>query len=313
MFDKHKLLISMSSTDNDSDVDLTEDLAVAKIVKENPVARKMVRYILSRGESQNSIITRNKLQSVIHEAAREENIAKPSFSKMFMDINAILYNVYGFELQGLPSKNNMNAGGNGSNSNTNKSMPEPLGHRAQKFILLNNVPHSKNFDDFKILQSAHTYEELIVNGEYIGDDIASGTSNTLESKLSTDRDLVYKGVLSVILCIVFFSKNNILHQELIKFLETFGIPSDGSKIAILNITIEDLIKSLEKREYIVRLEEKSDTDGEVISYRIGRRTQAELGLESLEKLVQEIMGLEKEQTKSLHDDIIKSIGDSYSI
>lgn len=94
----------MSSTDNDSDVDLTEDLAVAKIVKENPVARKMVRYILSRGESQNSIITRNKLQSVIHEAAREENIAKPSFSKMFMDINAILYNVYGFELQGLPSK-----------------------------------------------------------------------------------------------------------------------------------------------------------------------------------------------------------------
>ena len=68
MFDKHKLLISMSSTDNDSDVDLTEDLAVAKIVKENPVARKMVRYILSRGESQNSIITRNKLQSVIHEA-----------------------------------------------------------------------------------------------------------------------------------------------------------------------------------------------------------------------------------------------------
>ena len=56
----------MSSTDNDSDVDLTEDLAVAKIIRENPVARKVVRYILSRGESQNSIITRNKLQSVIH-------------------------------------------------------------------------------------------------------------------------------------------------------------------------------------------------------------------------------------------------------
>ncbi|CAI6443519.1 CMF_HP2_G0012210.mRNA.1.CDS.1 [Saccharomyces cerevisiae] len=59
---------------------------------------------------------------------------------MFADINAILYNVYGFELQGLPSKNNMNAGGNGSNNNTNKSMRlEPLGHRAQKFILLGTM------------------------------------------------------------------------------------------------------------------------------------------------------------------------------
>ena len=230
-------------------------------------------------------------------------------------INAILWNVYGFQLQGLQSKNNMNIGNNSgnNNNNTNKSMTEPMGHRAQKFILLNNVPYSKVFEDFKLLRSARTYEELVVNGEYIGDDIGLESSNTLESKLSTDQDLVYKGVLSVILCIIFFSKNNILHQELIKFLEAFGIPSDGSKISILNITIEDLIKTFERREYIVKLEEKSDTVGEVISYRIGRRTQAEFGLGSLEILVQEIMGLEKDQSKSLYDDIIKSIGDSYSI
>lgn len=139
----------MSSTDNDSDVDLTEDLAAVKIIKENPVARKVVRYILSRGESQNSIITRTKLQSVIHDTAREENIAKLSFSKMFMDTNAILNNVYGFELKGLPSRNNVSAGSN-SNNNANQSMVEPLGHRAQRFILLNNAPHLKNLENFKL-------------------------------------------------------------------------------------------------------------------------------------------------------------------
>ncbi|CAI4058760.1 hypothetical protein SKDZ_04G4880 [Saccharomyces kudriavzevii ZP591] len=303
----------MSSTDNDTDTDSTGDLAVLRIIRENPVARKAVRYVLSRAESQNSIITRNKLLSVIHDTAQEENAAKLSFGVMFMDINAILDNVYGFQLIGLPSKNNISTGGNSSNNNTNKSIDEPLGHRAQRFILLNNAPYLKNLDDFKLLQSVRTYDQLIVNGEYVGDDIGLESTNTLESKLSTDQDLVYKGVLSVVLCVIFFSKNNILHQELIKYLETFGIPSDGSKIPILNTPIEDLIKTLEKREYIAKLEEKSDTDGEVISYRIGRRTQAEFGLKSLEVLVQEIMGLEEDQSKSLHDDIVKSIGDSYSI
>ncbi|CAI4058776.1 Smc5-Smc6 complex subunit NSE3 SKDI_04G4990 [Saccharomyces kudriavzevii IFO 1802] len=303
----------MSSTDNDTDTDSTGDLAVLRIIRENPVARKAVRYVLSRAESQNSIITRNKLLSVIHDTAQEENAVKLSFGVMFMDINAILDNVYGFQLIGLPSKNNISTGGNSSNNNTNKSIDEPLGHRAQRFILLNNAPYLKNLDDFKLLQSVRTYDQLIVNGEYVGDDIGLESTNTLESKLSTDQDLVYKGVLSVVLCVIFFSKNNILHQELIKYLETFGIPSDGSKIPILNTPIEDLIKTLEKREYIAKLEEKSDTDGEVISYRIGRRTQAEFGLKSLEVLVQEIMGLEEDQSKSLHDDIVKSIGDSYSI
>ncbi|EHN03018.1 Nse3p [Saccharomyces cerevisiae x Saccharomyces kudriavzevii VIN7] len=283
----------MSSTDNDTDTDSTGDLAVLRIIRENPVARKAVRYVLSRAESQNSIITRNKLLSVIHDTAQEENAAKLSFGVMFMDINAILDNVYGFQLIGLPSKNNISTGGNSSNNNTNKSIDEPLGHRAQRFILLNNAPYLKNLDDFKLLQSVRTYDQLIVNGEYVGDDIGLESTNTLESKLSTDQDLVYKGVLSVVLCVIFFSKNNILHQELIKYLETFGIPSDGSKIPILNTPIEDLIKTLEKREYIAKLEEKSDTDGEVISYRIGRRTQAEFGLKSLEVLVQEIMGLEE--------------------
>lgn len=315
------ILIGMSSTDNDSDSDLTEDLAALKTIKENPVARKVVRYILSRGESQNSIITRTKLQSVIHDAAQEENVTKLSFSKMFMDINTILDNIYGFQLTGLPSKNSISTGGNNNNTtatnnnntSANKLMDEPLGHRSQRFILLNNAPYLKSFDDFKLLQSIRTYEELVVNGEYVGDDIGLESSNTLESKLSTDQDLAYKGILTVILCIIFFSKNNILHQELIKILETFGIPSDGSKIPILNSTIDDLIKALERREYIIKLEEKSDTDGEVISYRIGRRTQAEFGLGSLEILVQEIMGLEEEQARSLRDDIVKSVGDSYSI
>ncbi|EJS42264.1 nse3p [Saccharomyces arboricola H-6] len=303
----------MSSTDDDSNADATEDLVTLKIIRENPVARRVVRYILSKGESQNSILTRTKLQSVIHDAAQEENVTKLSFSKMFMDINAILNNVYGFQLTGLPSKNSISTGNNNNNNNTNKTADEPLGHRAQRFILLNDIPFSKDFNDLKLSQSIRTYEEQIVNGEYIGDDIGLESSNTLENKLSTDQDLVYKGVLSVTLCIIFFSRNNILHQELVKFLETFGIPSDGTKIPILNTTVDDVIKLFEKREYITKLEEKSDTDGDVIAYRIGRRTQAEFGLRSLEKLVQEVMGLEEEQSKSLHDDIAKSIGDSYSI
>ncbi|CCD24055.1 Smc5-Smc6 complex subunit NSE3 NDAI_0C03950 [Naumovozyma dairenensis CBS 421] len=285
--------------------------------KTNTVAIMAVRYLLSSAESQNTIITQSKLKTVLRDIYSQQKISNIPFNKVFAEINNILGDVYGYELKGLPSKivnNNVTNSNNNSNKNPGnrtKEVEEALGYRATCYILVNKMPYLKNFDEFKLLQSIRTYEDLVVDGQYVGDDVGLENLNTLENKLSVDQDLVFKGLLSVILCIVLFSKNNILHQELLSALEKFGVPTDGTKIPILKWSIDDLMKNLEKKEYLVKLEEKSDIEGSLILYRIGRRTQAEFGLDSLLMLVQEIMNLDGPEAEGLKEDIQKSIGDAY--
>ncbi|CCC70731.1 hypothetical protein NCAS_0F02470 [Naumovozyma castellii] len=274
------------------------------------VARKAVRYILSTAESQNTIISDAKLKKTLAEMYKEENVGKTiSFNTMFIEINKILGDVYGYELKGLQAKIAANA--TKSTQSKSKDLIEFIDSRAKHFILLNKMPYLNNFDEFKLLQSIRTYEDLIVNGEYVGDDMGLESSNTLESKLNVDQDLVFKGLLSVVLCAIIFSKNNILHQELLTHLEKFGVPTDGNRIPVINWNIDELMKILERREYVTKMEEKSDVAGEVILYRIGRRTQVEFDLDSLTALVKEVTGLDGPQAEGIREDVKKSVGDAY--
>lgn len=273
------------------------------------VARKVVRFILSNIESQNTILSRNRLQNVIREVSQQENCVRVSFTLLFDEINKILRDVYGYELRGLPPR--FSGSTVASSAGQTTGLDEQSNAKAQHFIVLNDMPFIASLDNFKLGQSVKTYEELIVNGEYVGDDMSFESENTVNTKLNVDQDLALKGLLSVILCIILFSKNNILQGELTKYLEAFGVPIDGSKIPILKLSIEELLKLLDRLEYIVKLEEKSDMEGDTVSYRIGRRTQAEFELDSLVTLVQEVMGLSEGQYSTLKEDIEKSIADSY--
>ena len=271
------------------------------------VARSAVRFLLSLKESYNNVITRTRLQNVIKEVSRRENCPRFTFKQIYEVINLILMDIYGYTLHALPPKPNFQKNNKLDDSNEDKK-----GHRAEHFILLNKLPDAPNFNEFKLLQNIHVYDETVIDEEYMGNDMSLPSNNTLENKLSVDQDTVMHGLIGVTLIIILFSKNNILHQELMNKLNTFGVPTDGTKIPILNWTIEEFLKMLERREYIIKLEEKSDLEEESILYRIGRRTQAEFTLENLTAMVREITGLDSQQAPSLIDDIKLSIGDAYN-
>ncbi|CCF58298.1 hypothetical protein KAFR_0E01440 [Kazachstania africana CBS 2517] len=270
------------------------------------VARKVVRFIMSQVESQNTILSRAKLMDVVKNASQQENATRIRFDDMFTAINNILFDVYGYELKGLRNRP-VTSQTSATTINATEEIPD---HKASQFLVLNNLPFLRNFDELKILQSVRTYEDLIQNGEYTGDDMGAESVNTFASKLNVDQDLAYNGILSVILCIILFSSNHILHQDLLKQMEKFGIPTDGTAIPIVQLTIDDLLKTLERRQYIVKLEEKSDVVGDVVLYRIGRRTQAEFDQSSLVQLVREVMGVAYDDT--IKHDIRKIVGDAYA-
>lgn len=262
--------------DDNSDVDTK---AVA-------VARRVVRFLLSRTESQSTIISKNALQNVIRDISRQENCERVPFDVLIQQVSKILEDVFGYELQRLAD------GGNSTS-------------KAQRYILLNTLKPLPGVNELLIDMSQRAYEHYVAM-----DQNSTPCRNTLDNDLH-DEDLAFKGVLSVVLCIILFSKNHILQQELLSHLESFGIPIDGTKIPILNCTIDELLKTMDKREYLSKIQDSSDIQGETISYRIGKRTQSEFGLDSLVLLVQSVMGLSKDQYPSLKDDIAKNIADSY--
>lgn len=278
------------------------------------IARRLVRYILAYAESQNTIMNRERLSKALRDFYKEENSKSVPFSIIFEHVNQILFDTYGYELRGISSK--AKTSGNlitsGNNSNESEIVDEPqLGAKATHFILLNKLPYLKNFDEFKLEQSIDNYNEMVDQDEYLGDDMERASLNTLENKLGTDQEFAFNGITLIVLCIILFSKNNVLHQELVSYIKSFGVPIDGTDIPILKCSLDELLKTLEKKEYIVKLEETSDIEGSVVMYRIGRRTKYEFDIKSLIRLVEEVMGLSSEQSETLKADIQKTIGDAY--
>ncbi|CAL9734556.1 non-structural maintenance of chromosome element 3 [Monosporozyma servazzii] len=272
------------------------------------VARSAIRFLLSQAEASNTVITRSKLQSVIKDISRKENCSRFPFKEMYDVINMILMDIYGYYLHALPPRST----GQRNQTNPVTSTEENPSHRSDHFILLKKLPAAHNFDKFKSIQNSSVYGETIVNEEYVGDDMSLPSNSTLGNRLGVDQDMVMQGLLGVTLTIILFSKNNILHQELMNKLKSFGIPIDGTRIPILNLTIDEFLKVIERGEYIVKLAEKSDLEEESIVYSVGRRTQAEFPLESLTGMVREITGLDSQQAPTLMEDIQLSIGDAYT-
>ncbi|GAV56148.1 hypothetical protein ZYGR_0BA00540 [Zygosaccharomyces rouxii] len=279
------------------------------------VSRKVVRFILSNCESQNTIIAKGRLQNVAKEYANQENCTRIPFSTLLSEVNSILEDIYGYNLVGLPPKagTNMvasqNVGNNTSNANINNK-DDKSGTKASRFILLNTMKNISELDEVLLDQSASLYKDVLRDENYVQENFNS--SSTVGNTLSTHQDLIFKGLLTVVICIIVFSKNNILQQELFQYLESYGVPTDGSKIPILNWNIDEFVKTLDKREYVVRMEQNSDIEGNITSYRIGRRTQQEFDIDALVEMMRQVLGLDANQNPHLKEDIKKNIGDSYA-
>lgn len=291
------------------------------------VAMRLTRFVLSQCESQNTIITRDKLVQNFREFNKEENSKGVTFDKAYTKMNDILSDTFGYNIVSIdpkktnkPGKKEINKPDNknpeGKVNKTEDSKPNKLGSRGTHFILLNVLPYMKYFEQFKMDQSIMLYNETIDQEEYIGGDMDESSRNVLENRFSSDQIQVQRGLTCLFICIILLSKNNILHQEMTMHLSRFGIPTDGTHIPIIDMSLEELTKILDKKEYIMKLEERSQGDnsgnanGNAITiYRIGRRTKHEFTVDALVHMVEETMGIQADDT--LRKEIEKTVGDSY--
>lgn len=305
----------MEMDQNDYEEDSRIDIEEYIDDKTTLVARKVVRFILSSCESQNTIVAKGRLQNAAKEYAHQENCARIPFNTLISEVNNILEDIYGYNLVGLPPKLGANVGAS-QNTGTNNSNPngnhkdEKSVTKASRFILLNTMRNVPELDDLLLDQSSSLYRSVLLDENYTQENLNS--SGTVGNTLGTQQDLVFKGLLTVVICIVVFSKNNILQQELFQYLESYGVPTDGSKIPILNWTIDEFVKTLDRREYVVRTEQNSDVEGNITSYRIGRRTQQAFDLDALVEMMRQVLGLDANQNPLLKEDIKKNIGDAYA-
>ncbi|QLL33434.1 hypothetical protein HG536_0E03450 [Torulaspora globosa] len=269
------------------------------------VAGKLVRFIMSVAESQNTTISRSRLQKRAKEISEKEECGSVSFNEVLKEVNRMLGDIYGYELKNLPPRSVNLTGRQAATQDQSASKP-------QHYILLDNKRPMTNLDDLIFSQQVNNYMQMIQDGQYIGGRLNYETTHTLNNKLGCDSDIALKGLLCIILCVVLFSKNHVLQQELCEHLESFGVATDGSNIPIVNLSFPELLRLFEKQEYLIKEVERSGPELDVEIYRIGRRTQVEFPLESLVHLVMDLMSVTDEQAPGLRQDIERNIADSYA-
>ncbi|KAM3160648.1 MAGE domain-containing protein [Lachancea thermotolerans] len=290
------------------------------------VAKRVLRRFLSLCESQSTIISRTKLSTIIREVSSEENTRTVKFGAIYKAMNSLLQNSFGYQLWGLYSKPPKNTKGGKRPVPSRDHTPENneinsgggavnLKERAQFFMLVSDLPKAPTaFRSLLLEEGTKLYDDRIVDDDYIGNDLSMLPEDSFENAVATDESLVAQGLTFVVLVLILFSKNSILHQELVQHLLKFGIPQDGQKIPVLDITLNDFLSLLIKREYIHRTDERAQDGAQEVSfYRIGRKTQLEFDKKSLLAMCFKIMEPDAAQMAQLEKSIDLSIADAYGV
>ncbi|CUS23708.1 LAQU0S11e02476g1_1 [Lachancea quebecensis] len=288
------------------------------------VAKRVLRRFLSLCESQSTIISRAKLSTIIREVSSEENTRTIKFGAIYKAMNSLLRNSFGYQLWGLYSKPSKSTKGGKRSGTSRDHTPEDtefgnngnavnLKEKAHFFMLVSDLPEAPvAFRSLLLEEGAKLYEDRFVDDNYIGNDLSMQAQDSFENAVATDESLVAQGLTFVILVLILFSKNSILHQELVQHLLKFGIPQDGQNIPVIDMTLNEFLNLLIKREFIHRTEERAqDGTQEVSFYRIGRKTQLEFDKKSLLAMCFEIMEPDAAQMAQLEKSIELSIADAY--
>ncbi|SCV05563.1 LANO_0H10242g1_1 [Lachancea nothofagi CBS 11611] len=286
----------MSQVDVDYDRDLDSSLL--------SVSRGVVRHVLSLCVSQSSVITRSKLSLLIRTVASKEAGGRFKFASVYNRMNCIFKDTFGYELVGVSARNSQSEAANSNN----------LGDKAQAFMLVTNLPEPPAaFQALLLQEGCQIYKSRVVDDEYIGCDLQMISESVMQKSVSTEAQLVSQGLTFVVLAVVLFSKNNVLLQELTHSLQKFGVPVNEGRIPVLEMTLEDFLNQLVKRDYLHRIEERArDGAQEAVFFRVGSRTQVEFDKSALIGMCSELMELGPEQIQRLETTIDLSIGDSYN-
>lgn len=280
------------------------------------VACRTVGYVLSVSEQGSSVISRGKLQKAVKTYATAENLSRCPLADLLVVVNEQLNVVFGYELIGISDLKQ-------STSSTKLEPQQKLGKDKNLkskdinyFVLINKLKPLKVLEEFKMQQATEDYIKHIsepyeaeMDGES-NDEDELALNNTIKSQFDTRENLIMKGILSVVLCVILFSRNNALEADLYQQLQKFGIPENGT-VPILDISMDDVLKTFINQQYVEKLEQSAETGGVVVTYHIGRRTRYEFDFDSLVSLIKDIMDLDASKDERLTRDIKRALADSY--
>lgn len=281
------------------------------------VAYRTVGYVLSVAEQGHTLISRGKLQKTVKLYATAENMTRCPLSDLIVIINEQLDTIYGYELIGISDLKQITS--NVKYEHAQKPDKSVKSKDINYFILVNNLKPLKILENFKMQQATEDYIKHIAEPSETGMDAGSdeenilGINNTIKSQYDTRESLILKGVLSVVLCIILFQRNNVLEIDLYQQLQKFGIPENGT-VPILDLSMDDILRAFINQQYVKKLEQSSgggENDGVVVTYHIGKRTRYEFNFDSLVNLIKNIMDLDASKDERLARDIKKALADSY--
>ncbi len=206
-------------------------------------------------------ITKANLQ---RHAWEDVPFGRANFQQALNLANSILNDTFGLTIEELPPKKSLNDG-------------KKKESKTQQYILVNQLqdPYLK----FQLESQWLSKSNALFQSELMEKRHDYRNNKELYPALSTDEDLVFSGLALAIVAIIMVSNNHINQVELIKIMrETFGV-DPNTELEVLNITIEEFLKKLDKSDYVNRSCIKNDNE-EVVEYSVGRRAKSEFNRES---------------------------------
>lgn len=216
---------------------------------------------------QHTPIHRNNIKRV---AFNDEPITSRSLDQAMLDAQKLLHDIYGFQLKPLPFKETTNPQGNTTVSKT------------QQYVLLSALQdeYLRFIQESNWLRtSTYLFESELLEkrGDY---------RNSREDApvLTSDQQLMVQGLALTVVSLIVVNGNHMNETDLMKTLvENFGFQLNKD-LDIIQMTPLNLLKLLDKYEYVSRTVIKNEQD-EIVEYKIGRRALLEFDRDSFVEFV----------------------------
>lgn len=284
------------------------------------VGNLMVRFVLAQCESQtgNTVITRSKMLQKLKEIIDEEKVKSIPFSTVYGYVDDKLNEIFEYHLFGVLAKKTdkrsfSQTQDEGTPDEANNSV-EDAKARGNHFILVRSGMEAipQRYHKFILDHASAIYRKTVHQVTYIGKEYSASSNPTLDNEIGNNTELALKGIIAITICIVIFSKNNILETELSDQHGKFGISTEGHDIPIIDMNHKDLLNLLVRNNYLTRTVEKAaDLGQELAIYSIGKRTLVEFPKESLTKMCQEMLDLDDSQLELIENTVNVLAGDAY--
>lgn len=193
---------------------------------------------------------------------------KIKFDSLFARADSILQDTYGYKFMEMPAK---------------KSKGKVIKSGKKMWVLVNTMK-----DNY--LRFQQEVQWLRTSAELFGSELMDEAHDYRNSReahphMGTEEELMLRGLALAIVMIIVVSGNHMTEEELLRVLQnSFGMDVTAP-IKVLNITPVELLKQLDRQEYVNRTELRSDTEV-TTEYNVGRRGISEVDREAFTELTQ---------------------------